>query len=775
MSKNLVIVESPSKAKTIKKYLGEGFEVTASVGHVKDLPKSDMGVDVEKGFSPRYVTIRGKNKVLKEIKDLAKKSDVIYLGPDPDREGEAIAWHLAEEIRKSAKDKPIFRVMINEITQKGVKDALNRPKQVNTDRFYSQQARRILDRLVGYQISPLLWKKVRRGLSAGRVQSVAVRLIVDREGEISIFDPLEYWSIQAELGAAEPPAFEARLLRIADEKAEVGDGETAHAIVSACQGRPFMVKGVVRRERKRNPSAPFTTSTLQQAAAHRLRFTAKKTMQIAQQLYEGIELGDDVGAVGLITYMRTDSTRLSDGALASARDYIKAQYGESFLPSEAHVYKSKKKNVQDAHEAIRPTSMEYSPETVKGYLNRDQHRLYELIWNRFVACQMEAARYDQTSLDIANGDYLFRSSGSILTFAGYLAVYGEEEGEDTGRTLPEVNEGDELKCLKLTPIQHFTQPPPRFSEATLVKELEDKGIGRPSTYASIISTIQDKGYVEKDGGRFKPTELGSVVTQLLVENFPEVLSWDFTAQMESELDQIEEGALEWTDVLDRFYGPFNQRLDTAQTEMRNLKEESTPTDIDCEECGSKLVIKWGKNGYFLGCSAYPECRFTSEFERDEEGEVKLIKEEVQVMGSCDKCETGAMVVKSGRYGRFLACSNYPTCKNTKGFAVGFDCPSCGSEVIEKRSRKGKVFYGCSSYPGCKFAVWQYPVAIPCGMCSHGFLTRKDPEGQELVCPECKSSYESEGDAHKVLMQQALEVEAEGASSSVAEEASNPVS
>ncbi len=763
MSKNLVIVESPSKAKTIKKYLGAGFDVTASVGHIKDLPKNAMGVDVGKAFKPQYVTIRGKNKILQDIRDKAKKAEVVYLAPDPDREGEAIAWHLAQEIRKANKDAKIYRVMINEITKKGVTEALQNPKEVDEQRFYSQQTRRILDRLVGYLISPLLWDKVRRGLSAGRVQSVAVRLIVDREVTIERFDMEEYWTIEAQLEGQEPPAFAARLSKIGGKKAAIADEASAKAVADACRAGQFTVDTIKRKQRKRNPSAPFTTSTLQQAAAQRLRFTAKKTMQVAQQLYEGVELGEE-GAAGLITYMRTDSTRISDDAITDVRAFIEASYGADHLPGKPRKFKTRK-GAQDAHEAVRPASMLYPPAAIKAHLSRDQFRLYELIWNRFVACQMEAARYDQTTLDILNGDHTFRASGSIMTFAGYLSVYGEEANEDEGRTMPNLSEGQALTCQKIEEGQHFTQPPPRFTEATLVKELEEQGIGRPSTYAAIISTIQDKGYVDKEKGKFKPTELGAVTTELLVECFPDILSVDFTARMEGELDSIEEGSLEWTGVLDRFYEPFTATLAEARDQMRNLKQETRPTSLPCPTCASPLVIKWGKNGYFLACGTYPTCRFTSEFVKDEEGEIQMVEEEVEVMGLCDKCGKD-MIVKSGRFGRFLACSDYPTCKNTRGFSIGVPCPECASSIIEKRSKRGKTFYGCSDYPKCKFAVWQKPIPHPCPTCGAAYLVEKEGGGTELNCTTCSATFGSL-DEVKVMASELLDADPDGGIEAIA--------
>jgi DNA topoisomerase-1 len=745
MSKSLVIVESPSKAKTIKKYLGDGYDVAASVGHIKDLPRNDIGVDVKDNFTPQYVTIRGKSKILKDIRDRAKKADVIYLGPDPDREGEAIAWHLAEEIRSVVKDKPIYRVMIHEITRKGIQEAIQNPLEINEERFYSQQTRRILDRLVGYQLSPLLWDKVRRGLSAGRVQSVAVRLIVDREREIERFVPVEYWLLDAQLAAATEPQFSARLARIKEQKAELSCQADADAAVAACQGKPFTVTQVTRKERRRNPPAPFTTSKLQQAAAQRLRMTAKRTMQIAQQLYEGVELGEQ-GAVGLITYMRTDSTRLSEDAVKDCRVFIQTRYGAENVPEEPRVYKTSK-GAQDAHEAIRPASMDYPPEQVASFLSQDQLKLYSLIWKRFVACQMESARYDQTTIELACDDHGFRASGSILLAQGYLAVYGEASEEDEGKTLPDVKEGEVLRCLALTPSQHFTQPPARFSEATLVKELEERGIGRPSTYASIISTIQEKGYAEKDSSRFKPTELGTIVTDLLVANFPQILDTDFTAQMERELDLIEEGEENWLEILERFYAPFQGTLESAKEGMRNLKRESTPTDISCPACGSPMVIKWGKNGHFLACDNYPECKTTSEFIRNEDGTIQPVEKVVEVAGKCELCGSD-MIIKAGRYGRFLACSAYPTCKNTQPLALEVPCPRCGGDLFEKRSRRGKVFFGCANYPTCDFAVWDQPIKLVCPTCTSPYLLQKN--NGTLHCEECKGQFDSRQEVEDAL-------------------------
>jgi DNA topoisomerase-1 len=739
--KALVVVESPAKAKTIKKYLGNGFTVKASVGHVMDLPKSKMGVDIEHGFKPEYVIIRGKGKIISEIKKSAKAVDVVYLAPDPDREGEAIAWHLAQEIKGSNGN--IKRILFNEITKRGITEALQRPGDLDQNKFESQQARRILDRLVGYEISPILWKKVKRGLSAGRVQSVAVRIVVEREREIAAFKPVEYWTIEADVEGHEPPPFRVRLVKIDGQKAELGNGEDSKKVVEELKAAKFVVDKVDRKERKKNPLAPFITSRLQQEAARKLRFTAKKTMALAQRLYEGLELGAE-GAVGLITYMRTDSTRLSDDAVAEARNYIGERFGKEYLPDEPVIYKTKK-SAQDAHEAIRPTSTQYDPETVKRLLTEgaagnqeklrdveDHVRLYQLIWNRFIACQMRPAIYDQTAIDVTAGRYGLRANGQVLKFPGYTQVYtesAEETGEaDEGdRTLPPIDEGETLKLHKIDPEQHFTQPPPRFSEASLVKELEEKGIGRPSTYANILSTIQDRGYVEKKEGRFHPTTLGTKVNDLLVESFPDILDVTFTASMEEGLDGVEEGQRDWVKLLGDFYAPFKIDLEKAVVHMRDLKREEIPTDFKCEKCKSPMVIKWGRNGEFLACSGYPECKNTKEFLRKEDGTIEIAPEPT----TDEKCETcGApMLVKRGRFGEFLACSRYPDCKTTRPISLGVACPrpNCGGFLTEKRSRRGKVFFGCSNYAktACDFVSWDRPVPIKCPQCGAPFLVKRE--------------------------------------------------
>ena len=704
MGKSLVIVESPAKAKTINKFLGKDFIVMASVGHVKDLPKSKLGIDIENGFEPHYEAIKGKANTIKELKKAGKSADRIFLAPDPDREGEAIAWHIAEEIDK--KNEKTSRVLFNEITEKAVKEAIAHPIALDQNKYEAQQARRVLDRLVGYQVSPILLDKVRRGLSAGRVQSVAVRLICDREREIQAFIPREYWSVTARFETLGGDAFTAKLAKKDGQKIELNNGDDAKAALAELEGAPYKVAEVETKETKRNPAAPFTTSKLQQEAARKLGFTAKKTMMLAQQLYEGVELGDE-GPVGLISYMRTDSTRVSAEAVASARDFIQLKYGADYLPKGPNIYKSKKKS-QDAHEAIRPTYFQYSPDDVKKHLSKDQHRLYQLIWNRFIACQMTQALIDQTRAQIQAKNYTFNASGSTVKFPGFMAVYieGQDIEEEKEEKLPALKKDESLKLLGLDPDQHFTQPPPRFTEASLVKELEEQGIGRPSTYASIISTIQDREYVLKDGKQLKPTELGFTVTDMLVESFPEILNVEFTARMEEELDQIEDGQMEWRTAMTEFYGPFSASLEKAKKEMKNIKAEEIPTDIVCEKCSSMMVIKWGRKGKFLACSAYPECKNTKDFTTGEDGKIVALEKTAEVTETqCPTCGK-QMVVKSGRFGRFLACSDYPNCKSTLPYSTGVPCPEGdGGMLVERRTKKGRVFFSCSKYPSCKFATW----------------------------------------------------------------------
>ncbi len=767
MPKSLVIVESPAKAKTINKYLGRDFVVKSSVGHVKDLPKSQLGVDVEHDFQPEYEIIRGKGKVLADIKKLAREAEAIYLAPDPDREGEAIAWHIAEEIgaiapqgnghgkgkkanergagraagrARSRKGPKVYRVLFNEITKKAIQEAIKNPGQLNEAKYQAQQARRILDRLVGYQISPLLWDKVRRGLSAGRVQSVAVRLVVEREREIRAFKPEEYWSLTATLEGKTPPSFEAKLVRIGDEKAELRTGEQAERIVRALEGATWTVVKVEKKERRRTPPPPFITSALQQEASRKLGFSAKKTMTLAQRLYEGVELGEE-GAVGLITYMRTDSTRLSNEAVAEVRAHIERIYGREFLPEAPNVYRSKK-GAQDAHEAIRPTSIDWTPERVRRYLEPDLYRLYELIYQRFVACQMVPAVYDQTIVDVEARNHVFRATGSVLKFAGFMQVYIEGRDDDTlaeeegGSGLPaDLAEGDRLRLLALTPQQHFTQPPPRYTEASLVKALEEKGIGRPSTYAAILSNIREREYVTLEDRRFRPTQLGEIVDVA------------FTADMEERLDKVEEGQIDWVKMLRDFYGPFQKTLKKATTAMRDVKAQEIPTEIACEKCGRNMVVKWGRMGEFLACPGYPECKNTKEFVRDPETGAIQPVEEMPTNETCP--ESGhPLVVKRGRFGRFLACSGYPECRYTKAITTGIACPECGQgELAERRSRRGKTFFSCNRYPACTFALWDRPKPVRCPQCDYPFLVEKYSKrtGAYTVCPN-KCGYRSEDDS-----------------------------
>ncbi|MDO8957904.1 MAG: type I DNA topoisomerase [Deltaproteobacteria bacterium] len=765
MSKSLIIVESPAKARTIGNYLKDDYVIMASVGHVKDLPESRLGVDIENGFVPQYQVIKGKIKVLKEIKKAAEKVDSIYLATDPDREGEAIAWHIAEELNRPP-DK-IHRVLFNEITARSVREAVLKPERLNKDKYEAQQARRILDRLVGYLISPLLWDKVRRGLSAGRVQSVAVRLLCEREKEIQSFVPQEYWTIQALLEGSSPPAFKATLARIDSKKAEIKKGEAAQAILQDLSLCSFAVKEIERKERRKNPPPPYITSQLQQEGWRKLRFTAKKTMSLAQRLYEGVELGQE-GPVGLITYMRTDSVRISPEAVQDVRQFIAKKFGPAYLPEKPNFFKSRK-TAQEAHEAIRPTSVSRNPEMVKLFLNKDQFALYELIWNRFVACQMNPAVYDQTSVDIQAGKYLFRASGSILLFPGFMTLYietadenAEREDQEEGK-LPDLSIGEGLKPLNITPEQHFTQPPPRYTEATLIKELEEKGIGRPSTYATILDNIQEREYAAKEKGRLYPTELGCLVSDLLVENFPDILDVQFTAQMENELDKVEEGQLPWVQVLEDFYEPFQKDLEKAKVQMQDIKGKGVPTDLRCEKCGASMVIKLGRHGQFLACSNYPECKNTKEFQRNGAGGIEIVQEE-PVQETCEKCGA-SMITKAGRFGKFLACSNYPQCKNTKKILINGEgkvevaqdeessetCEKCGARMVIKTGRFGK-FLACSNYPACKNTKKIAPsgggaeaaqstlTGENCEQCGSPLVYRKGRFGQFIACsnyPKCR--------------------------------------
>ena len=815
MSKSLVIVESPAKAKTIQKYLGKGYTVEASLGHVKDLPKSTLGVDIDKDFDTEYIVIPGKEKVLVKLKKLAESAESIYLAPDPDREGEAIAAHLEEELgngsgkrkkkkRKKAEDTlRIQRVTFNEITQRAVREAFEHPRGIDRNLVDAQQARRVLDRLVGYQVSPLLWDKVRRGLSAGRVQTVALRLVVEREREIKAFEKKEYWTIDAHLAASKPPAFDARFLGKGEEKIEIPNCDEAENIRAALDKADWLVRSVERKERRRNAAPPFTTSKLQQDASRKLRFSVKRAMMIAQRLYEGVELGEE-GLVGLITYMRTDSTRVSPDAIQEVREYITSEYGAPYLPEQPNTYKEKKE-AQAAHEAIRPTSALRHPDRIKQYLKEDEYKVYKLVWQRFVASQINPAVFDQTTVDIdarSGGDsFWFRVTGSVLKFDGFLKIYKEsqegedEEAEELKHKLPPLEAGQKLTLKSLKPEQHFTEPPPRYNEASLVKELEERGIGRPSTYSAIITTIQERQYVQKLGGKFVPTEIGLVVTDLLVENFRDIFDFQYTARLEEELDEIEEGKEKWTDTLAEFYKRFAKDLKYAEKHMENIKRMEKPTDEKCERCGSPLVIKWGKHGSFYACSSYdkddPEsCTFTKENpinlpdldsadmqETTQEeycencGRVMVLKRgrfgqfmactgypdckttrrldqgrkvpDIPLDEICPKCGRN-LVIRHGRYGEFTSCSGYPECKYVKQNFIGVKCPLCkDGEVVEKRARrKGNTFYGCSNYPNCKFTSANKPIVEKCPSCGGEYLVEKILKaGPVIACPNKECDYE----------------------------------
>jgi DNA topoisomerase I len=754
--KSLIIVESPSKARTINKYVGKEYSVMGSMGHVKDLPKKRLGIAVDEGFRPEYVVISGKNKILGDIKRAAGKADKIYLAPDPDREGEAIAYHIFQEL--DGDSERIYRVLFNEITEQGIREAMDHPGKIDLRKVNAQQARRVLDRIVGYKLSPLLWEKVRRGLSAGRVQSVAVRLVCEREKEREAFVSEEYWSIMAQLEGSHPPAFDARLVEFQEQAIKLSNEKKTKEVLKQLRNATYTVKQIEKKDRKRNPLPPFITSRLQQDASRKLRFSAKKTMMIAQQLYEGVELGQ-AGPVGLITYMRTDSTRMSKEAIDDTRHFIRTHFGDDYVPSTPRSYPNKK-GAQDAHEAIRPTSIRRTPESVKPYIGKDQYELYKLIWYRLVACQMEPAQLEQTRVDIQAGDYVFRATGSVVKFAGFTALYTEAQDEKPGhkvqdsglersqeeeeeKELPVLSSGERLSLLDLSPKQHFTQPPPRYTEALLIKDLEEKGIGRPSTYHTILSTILDRKYAEKEAGRFRPTDLGSTVNELLVEHFPDLLNIGFTARMENELDEIEEGEKQWVETVQEFYGPFTERLSKAQREMREVKREEIPTEIVCERCGRHMVIKWGRHGRFLACPGYPECKNTKEFVQ-EAGEVRVVEKHQEVSEKCPECQQ-PLVIKKGKYGRFLACSNYPNCKFTKALGTGVHCtqPDCGGELIEKRTRRGKLFYGCNRYPKCTFALWDRPIPQSCPLCSAPFLIEKFTKraGRQLLCLKKECGYQ----------------------------------
>jgi len=743
LAKNLVIVESPAKAKTLEKFLGKDYSVVASGGHIRDLPKKNIGINIKNNFEPKYQIIKGKEKAVNDLVSAAKKAKMVFLAPDPDREGEAIAWHLAEILKCKDKDKTkrkdkdktkcidkdkIKRVEFNEITKKAVLHAIQNPREIDMKRVDAQQARRILDRIVGYKLSPLLWKKIRKGLSAGRVQSVAVRLICEREEKIKKFVPQEYWSIEADLSAdGVEKAFIAKLFSKAGDKASIPDKTSADGILKEIDSKDFIVSKIVKKEQNRHPSPPFITSTLQQEAYRKLGFSTRKTMVLAQQLYEGIEHEPGV-STGLITYMRTDSTRVATEAQDEARILIEKDFGPKYVPKEPKIYKAKKE-AQDAHEAIRSTYFEKKPSDIAKSLTADQLKLYTLIWNRFLASQMESALLDQTAVDITAGDYLFRANGSVIKFDGFIAVYmegrDEEEEEEKEGILPEMSEQQKLRLISITPNQHFTQPPPRFTEASLVKELEQDGIGRPSTYSPIIGTVQDRGYVEKEGKALKPTELGVTVNEQLVKHFPVIMDIEFTANMEDKLDKILEGSVDWIEVLREFYDPFEKTLKEAETGMEKIKKEIM-TEEKCEKCGKPMMIRSGRFGDFMACSGYPQCKNTKPLPGSKEAEA--VKE------VCEKCGK-PMVMKRSRFGSFLACSGYPECKNIKPILkqTGIKCPKCGGDIVERKSKRGKMFYSCSNYPKCKFALWNKPLAEKCPKCGGIMVEKRTKKEAKKAC------------------------------------------
>lgn len=751
--KPLVIVESPTKIRTIQKYLGKDYNVAATVGHIKDLPPKELGIDIDHDFKPLYRNIPGKQKVISALRSAAGDAQDIYLAPDPDREGEAIAWHAAEVLKK--KERRFHRVLFHELTQSAIQKAMANPEPLNRHKYEAQQTRRILDRLVGYQVSPLLWKKVKGSLSAGRVQSVAVRIICERERAIQRFVPEEYWSITTRLEGGTPPPFDAKLVKKDGKKLTIGDEAAASAIVAELRANPFQVATVVKKTVRKNPQPPFITSKLQQEAIRKLRFSAKKTMLIAQQLYEGVDLGPGE-PVGLITYMRTDSTRIAAEAAHEALDWVRRTHGDEYALDKPRFFKNSKK-VQDAHEAIRPTAVSNTPEKVAAHLSKDQLALYQLIWRRFVASQMQPALIDQNTVSIQSGPYTLTVTGSTLKFPGFMRVYQtvDEEAESSRKEqpLPPLAEGDHLTLREIVPKQHFTQPPPRFSEASLVKELEENGIGRPSTYAAILSTIRDKGYVELIKGYFHPSELGFIVNDLLVASFPEIFEVEFTANMEDLLDRVETAEMDALNILQRFYGPFQQRLTAAESDMLSVKGVGIATDMTCPQCQkNKLHVKIGKNGHFLACSGYPDCTYSRDYVRDERGQIQAVEpsQEAATDKTCPKCGK-PMVLKRGKYGEFIACTGFPQCNHTEsvngggnGKTIGVQCPEtgCQGEIVEKRSKRGKVFYGCNRYPECTFATWDKPVAQQCPVCGAPYLVEKSSkrEGTYLTCVNRECGY-----------------------------------
>ncbi len=773
----MVIVESPAKAKTISRYLGRDFQVKASVGHIKDLPKNKLGVDIDNNFTPEFKVIPGKEKVIRELKKAAKSAEKIYLAADPDREGEAICFHIASEIN----GKKLYRIMFNEITERAIKEAVKNPGEINENLVHAQFARRILDRIVGYKVSPLLWEKVRRGLSAGRVQTVALRLIVEREKEIRDFKPEEYWTFVANLIKGENIRIKARAYKFENgKKFKVNNEVEAKKIEERVKKSEFIVISTKSRKVKEKPLPPFITSKLQQEAFNRFKFTAKKTMQIAQRLYEGIEIGEQ-GRIGLITYMRTDSTRISNEALSSVRKFIEENIGKNYLPQKANVYK-KSNAAQDAHEAIRPTNVYLKPNEIKNFLSNDEFKLYELIWKRFVASQMKPAEFSVTEYEIKSSDVIFLSKGKVLLFDGFLKVYKNiSKNEEENTLLPELKEGDVLALESLEVNQKFTQPPLRYTEASLIRTLEEKGIGRPSTYATIVSTIQNRDYVIKEEGRFKPTPIGELVVELLLKSFSDIFDYKYTAKMEEDLDRIERGEIDWITQLKKFYENFSTLLKKAKVEMKDIKKEVEYTDEICDKCGGRMVIKWGRFGRFLACENYPECKNTKELNGNEAEDENLtcpkcgkklvlksgrfgkfyacsgypdckytmpikngkVKEDRVLDEKCPICGSN-LVEKHGRFGKFIACSNYPECNFVKKDTIGVKCPveGCDGEIIRRRSKRGKIFYGCSNYPKCNFISWDKPINRKCPECGSPYLLEKvNKKVVKIYCPNENCDFE----------------------------------
>jgi DNA topoisomerase I len=751
---NLVIVESPAKAKTIEKYLGKGFQVLASYGHVRDLVPKEGAVDTGNDFAMKYSLVERNQRHVQAITKAMKKADALYLATDPDREGEAISWHVAELLKekKLLKDKPIYRVVFHEITKAAIQSAIKEPRELSMEMVDAQQARRALDYLVGFNLSPLLWKKIRRGLSAGRVQSPALRLIVERELEIEAFKSREYWSIESKVSSSEQ-AFSAKLTVFDNEKLSqfsVTDEERAKqvtdSLLSAAAGK-LLVKTLKKKQRKRNPAAPFTTSTLQQEAARKLGFTTKKTMQVAQQLYEGVTIGTE--SEGLITYMRTDSVNLADEAVESIRQLIATRYGKENVPAKPLVYKTKSKNAQEAHEAVRPSSVERIPEEIRGSLTNDQYKLYLLIWKRTVACQMAHAVIDMVSAELTCGnEHIFRATGSTVNKPGFMSVYLEgkddTKGDDDSKEnlLPPMKEGELVDLIEVIPNQHFTEPPPRYGEASLVKSLEEYGIGRPSTYASIISTLQNREYVELEQKRFYPTDVGRIVIKFLTEHFTNYVDYDFTAKLEDDLDAVSRGEMKWLPVMEKFWQPFKSLIDDKEQSVQRSDVTQEAMDEKCPECGKQLSIRLGRNGRFIGCTDYPECGYTRNLNDD----AVSAEPEVVEGRQCPKCDAN-LIIRSGRYGKFIGCSAYPACKHMEPLEKPKDtnvvCPECKKgSILERKSRKGKIFYSCSNYPKCKYALWNEPINEPCPNCNWPILTVKitKSRGAEKVCPQQDCSY-----------------------------------